>query len=135
MSKFDEFMDTARKVAKKAVNETARVTDEAASVIKIKAEEAKLCEIYERLGKVAFDYFEAQQIYPENIAKVLDEITSAKTKIKSLQKELADKKEKYANKKAESEAKNEPVSEDGMKSEDEPISEETQNDDTTDTNE
>lgn len=105
MSKFDEFADTARKVATKAVNETVRITDEAASKLKIKAEEAKLCEKYEKLGRAACGYFEELGAYPEDIAKVMDEINAVKEKISSLEGELADKKTKYAEKKSETGAK------------------------------
>lgn len=105
MSKFDEFADSARKIATKAVNETVRITDETASKVKIKAEEAKLCEKYEKLGREACGYFEDLDVCPENIAKAMDEIKTVKEKIRALEGELAGKKAKYAEKKADGEKK------------------------------
>ncbi|MGN1047712.1 MAG: hypothetical protein ACI4QZ_03800 [Eubacteriales bacterium] len=95
MSKFDEFMETVGNAANKAVNETVKFTDVTATKVKIKAEEAKLCEKYEKLGRAAYGYLESQSGISEKIDGAMKEIKTCLEKISALEKELSDKKEKY----------------------------------------
>lgn len=95
MSKFDEFMETVGNAANKAVNETVKFTDVTATKVKIKAEEAKLCEKYEKLGRAAYGYLESQNGLSEKIDGAIKEIKTCLEKISALEKELSDKKEKY----------------------------------------
>ena len=57
MSRFEDFMKTVGTFADKAAKETVKLTDVGVSKVKIKAEEARLCDIYERLGRVDEDGF------------------------------------------------------------------------------
>ncbi|MBQ8207803.1 MAG: hypothetical protein IJZ89_03610 [Clostridia bacterium] len=98
MSKFENFMNSVGDVCEKAVKETAKLTDVAATKVKIKAEEARLCDRYEALGKVAESYLRDKDVIPEQIAAALDEITKVKDKIASLEAELAEKKAKHEEK-------------------------------------
>lgn len=94
MSKFEKFIDSVGNVCEKAVKETAKLTDVAASKVKIKAEQARLCERYEALGVAAESYLRDKDVLPDQIAAALDEITKVKKKIQSLEAELAEKKAK-----------------------------------------
>lgn len=98
MSKFDDFMNNASAVAKKVAKETVKLTDISSTKVKIKAEQARLLDRYERLGKEAESYLRAADELPEQIASALDEIDRAKAKIATLEDELSAKKEKYENK-------------------------------------
>ncbi|MBE6539096.1 MAG: hypothetical protein E7671_06520 [Ruminococcaceae bacterium] len=104
MSKFDEFMSGAKNVAKRAANETVKLTDITSTKVKIKAEQARLLDRYERLGKEAESYLRAADELPEQIASALDEIDKVNAKIKSLEKELTAKKAKYEKKKPDEES-------------------------------
>ncbi len=101
MSRFEKFMGSAERFCKKAVNKTAEITDITASAIKIKAEEARLCERYEELGKCAEDTLRAMDVLPREISSILDKITEEKEKIKELKAELAEKKAKSNEEKSE----------------------------------
>ena len=104
MSKFEKIMDSVGEACEKAVKETAKLTDVAATKVKIKAEEARLGDRYETLGRLSEGYLRDKDEIPEQIAKALDEITNVKKKISALEEELSEKKAKHA-KDAESEAK------------------------------
>ena len=94
MSKFEKFVNSLENACDKAVKETAKVTDVAATKIKIKAEEARLCDKYEELGREAEALLLEMDEIPEQIAAALDEIIKGKEKIKSLEDELDEKKQK-----------------------------------------
>ncbi len=96
MSKFDDFISGAKRFAGKAAKETVKLTDITAAKVKIKAEQSKLCDRYERLGKAAESYLRAKDTLPEQIAASLDEIEAVKSKIEKMEEELAEKKKKYA---------------------------------------
>lgn len=104
MSKFDEFMSGAKGVAKRAANETVKLTDITSTKVKIKAEQARLLDRYERLGKEAESYLRAADELPEQIASALDEIDKVNAKIKSLEEEFTAKKAKYEKKKPDEES-------------------------------
>lgn len=104
MSKFEKIMDSVGEACEKAVKETAKLTDVAATKVKIKAEEVRLGDRYETLGRLSEGYLRDKDEIPEQIAKALDEITNVKKKISALEEELSEKKAKHA-KDAESEAK------------------------------
>ncbi|MEE0968790.1 MAG: hypothetical protein U0M06_05400 [Clostridia bacterium] len=95
MSKFDDFVNTAKKVAKGAAKETVKLTDITATKVKIKAKEARLCDRYEQLGKAAEEYLKEKDKLPENISSSLDEIYKVMAKIAELKSELDEKKLKY----------------------------------------
>ncbi len=94
MSKFEKFVNSLENVCDKAVKETAKVTDIAATKVKLKAEEARLCDKYEALGKASEDYLCALDEIPEQIAAALDEIKKVKSSIENLEREIEKKKHK-----------------------------------------
>ncbi len=100
MSKFDSFISKVGKVADKAAKGTVKLTDITATKVKIKAEQARLCDRYEQLGKAAETYLRSKDELPYQIASSLDEVYNVMAKIAALNAELDEKKAKY-----ESEAK------------------------------
>ena len=87
MSKFDDCAKTAGKVAKKAAEGVAKLTDSAATAVKIKVEESKLkCDLAE-LGRLCLDYFKDAESVPQSIADQIDEIDAQKAIIKKLKEE------------------------------------------------
>ncbi len=84
MSKFDECAKTVGKVAKKAAEGAAKLTDSAATAVKIKVEEAKLKSDYAELGRLSLEYFADAENIPESIAEAIDEIKAQKKVIKRL---------------------------------------------------
>ncbi len=96
MSKFENFISTVGKVADKAAKETVKLTDITATKVKIKAEQARLCDRYEQLGKTAEEYLREKDGLPSQITDSLDEIYRVMAKIAELKNELDDKKAKYA---------------------------------------
>ena len=73
MSGFDEFIEKAKKVATRAAGETVKFTDVTTTKVKIKAEEAKLCERYERLGRAAYKMLSEMSVVSDEIAEALGE--------------------------------------------------------------
>lgn len=96
MSKFENFISTVGKVADKAAKETVKLTDITATKVKIKTEQARLCDRYEQLGKTAESYLRTKDELPKQITDSLDEIYRVMAKIAELKTELDDKKAKYA---------------------------------------
>ena len=96
MSKFKSFMRSVGVFADKAAKETVKMTDVGATKVKIKAEEARLCDRYEALGKAAEEYLRSDGALPEKIAAALSDIDKEKDKIAALKEELSEKKEKYS---------------------------------------
>lgn len=119
MSNFDEFIEKAKKVAVRAADETVKFTDVTTAKVKIKAEEAKLCERYEKLGRAAYGMLSEMSVVSDEIAEALDGIEKERAKIKELEAVLAEKRAKYSEK-AESDNKSE-----NMQGEEEPT--ETEN--------
>ena len=103
MSKFDSFISKLGKVADKAAKETVKLTDITATKVKIKAEQARLCDRYEQLGKAAETYLRTKDELPEQIAESLDEVYRVMAKIAALNAELDEKKAKYENSEKENE--------------------------------
>ena len=103
MSKFDSFISKLGKVADKAAKETVKLTDSTATKVKIKAEQARLCDRYEQLGKAAETYLRTKDELPEQIAESLDEVYRVMAKIAALNAELDEKKAKYENSEKENE--------------------------------
>ena len=103
MSKFDNFMSKLGVVCKKAADKTVEVTDITATKVKIKAEQARLCERYEALGRECEALMREKDELPEQIAKCLDGIDSVKANIKKLEEELEEKKAKYSAEKTKDE--------------------------------
>ena len=103
MSKFDSFISKLGKVADKAAKETVKLTDITATKVKIKAEQARLCDRYEQLGKAAETYLRTKDELPEQIAESLDEVYRVMAKIAALNAELDEKKAKYENTEKENE--------------------------------
>ena len=103
MSKFDSFISKVGKVADKAAKETVKLTDITATKVKIKAEQARLCDRYEQLGKAAETYLRTKDELPEQIAESLDEVYRVMAKIAALKAELDEKKAKYENSEKENE--------------------------------
>ena len=103
MSKFDSFISKVGKVADKAAKETVKLTDITATKVKIKAEQARLCDRYEQLGKAAETYLRTKDELPEQIAESLDEVYRVMAKIAALNAELDEKKAKYENSEKENE--------------------------------
>ncbi len=97
MSKFDSFISKVGKVADKAAKETVKLTDITATKVKIKAEQARLCDRYEQLGKAAETYLRTKDELPDQIAESLDEVYRVMAKIAALNAELDEKKAKYEN--------------------------------------
>lgn len=91
MSKFDECAETVGRVAKKAADGAVKLTDSAATAVKVKMEEAKLKGDYAELGKLSFDYFADADSVPENIAEAIDEIKAQKKRIKKLKSQQTEK--------------------------------------------
>lgn len=118
MSKFEKFINSVGDVCEKAVKETAKLTDVAATKVKIKAEEARLGDKYETLGRLSEEMLRDMDVIPEQIAAALDEITKAKGKITDLEAELASKKEKSTDDAENSEEEND-VKEDSEKNDEE----------------
>ena len=87
MSKFDECAKTAGKVAKKAAESVAKLTDSAATAVKIKVEESKLKSDMAELGRLCLDYFKDADSVPQSIAEQIDEIDRQKTIIKKLKEQ------------------------------------------------
>lgn len=106
MSKFDKFMKTIGNAAEKAVNEGAKLTDLTATKVKIKAEQARLCERYEELGRVAEQLLRSRDEKPEQIALALDAIDRVNEKISLLEAELAQKKARHQENDEENEGAN-----------------------------
>ena len=96
MSKFEKIIDSVGEACEKAVKVTAKLTDVAATKVKIKAEEARLGDRYETLGRLSEGYLRDKDEIPEQIAKALDEMTNVKKKISALEEELSEKKAKHA---------------------------------------
>ncbi len=94
MSKFEKFVNSIENACDKAVKETAKVTDIAATKVKLKAEEARLCDKYEAFGREAEKLVREMEEIPEQIATALDEISKVKEKIKNLEEEIEQKKQK-----------------------------------------
>ena len=94
MSKFEKFVNSLENACEKAAKKTAKFTDVAATKVKLKAVEAKLCDKYEILGKEAEALLRGMDEIPEQIAAALDEITKVKEKIKNLEDEIEEKKNK-----------------------------------------
>ncbi len=94
MSKFEKFVNSLENACDKAAKETAKLTDIAATKVKLKAEEARLCDKYEILGRESETLLRGMDEIPEQIAAALDEIRKVKEKIKVLEKEIEQKKQK-----------------------------------------
>ena len=101
MSGFDEFVEKAKKVATRAACETVKFTDVTTTKVKIKAEEAKLCERYERLGRAAYKMLSEMSVVSDEIAEALGEVENERVKIKELEAVLAEKRAKYSEKSEE----------------------------------
>lgn len=101
MSGFDEFIEKAKKVATRAAGETVKFTDVTTTKVKIKAEEAKLCERYERLGRAAYKMLSEMSVVSDEIAEALGEVENERVKIKELEAVLAEKRAKYSEKSEE----------------------------------
>lgn len=97
MSKFNEFMNKVGKAADKAANEGAKLADKAAAKVKIKAEEARLCEKYEELGRLCYENFEDATNLPENISASVEKIKEQIEKINILNAEYEEKCKKESN--------------------------------------
>lgn len=94
MSKFEKFVNSLENACDKAVKGTAKATDIVASKVKLKAEEARLCDKYEALGRAAEASLRSMNEIPEQIATALDEINKVKEKIKTLEKDIKHKNQK-----------------------------------------
>ncbi len=95
MSSFDKFVKTAKKTASGVAKETVKLTDIAASNVRIKTAEARLCDKYEALGRISEKYLRDMPELPEDIAEALDNILFAAREVKKLKTELQGKKAKY----------------------------------------
>ncbi len=93
MSKFEKFVNSLEDVCGKAAKKTAKVTDIAVAKVKLKAEEARLCDRYEDLGRVSEEYLKGMDELPEQIALALDKINEAKDRIKKTEDEIEQKKQ------------------------------------------
>ena len=94
MSKFEKFVNSLENACDKAAKKTAEVTDIAATRIKLKAEESRLCDRYEELGRASEGLIRGMDEIPEQIASALDEIDKVMARIKELEAEIEQKKEK-----------------------------------------
>lgn len=94
MSKFEKFVNSIENACDKAAKKTAKVTDIAATKIKLKAEEARLCDKYEILGRESETLLRGMDEIPEQIASALDEISKVNDKIQNLKEEISEKKQK-----------------------------------------
>lgn len=94
MSKFEKFVNSLENACDKAVKKTAKATDIASTKVKLKAEEARLCDKYEILGREAETLLLGMDEIPEQIAAAIDEINKVKAKIKNLEEEIEEKKQK-----------------------------------------
>ena len=90
MSKFDKCTKTACQVAKKAAEGAAKLTDTAATAVKIKVEEAKLKSTLAELGRLSLDYFADAESVPESIAEAIDAVKAQKKVIKKLKEQKAE---------------------------------------------
>ena len=90
MSKFDDCTKTAGKVAKKAAEGVAKLTDSAATAVKIKVEEAKLKSDLAELGKLSLEYFEMSDSTPDFIAEAIEQIKAQKKIIKKLKEQKSE---------------------------------------------
>lgn len=89
MSKFDDCTKTVSRVAKKAAEGAVKLTDCAATTVKIKVEEGKLKNEYAELGKLSLEYFAHADVdnVPESIAEAIDAVKAQKKVVKNLKKQ------------------------------------------------
>ena len=87
MSRIDECTKNACRVAKKAAEGAVKLTDCAATTVKIKVEESKLKSAYAELGKLSLEYFADAESIPESIAEAIDAIKAQKKVIKKLKEQ------------------------------------------------
>ncbi len=100
MSGWEEFKSDAGKVASKAVNKVGELADAAAARIKLQGAKLRLCEAYEKLGRLTYKSYK-QGTDSEGTEAVIAEIDRLRTRIKKLENRIkAENKAKEAEDKA-----------------------------------
>ena len=121
MSKWNDFCTTVGKYANRAVKKTEELADTASLHIKLKGVDVKLCEEYEKLGRLAYKKLKDESFSgAEEIAACMDTIDGLYARQNELKEELE---------KAKSKGKEEPSPEEEPASADEAVAEEAPTED------
>ena len=100
MSTWNEFKESAKTTANKAIKKTSELADTASIHVKIKLSNARLSAAYEKLGKLTYKQLKTEESQTEAISEVIVTIDSIRADVKTLKIKLEEMKEA---KKAETE--------------------------------
>ena len=88
MALFDDLTKKAAKFTEKTIEKSSELADTAKLKISIKSAQADLDKQFIELGKVYYDMCCKDNIFDQDIAKIVQEINEIKDKIEKLEKQL-----------------------------------------------
>lgn len=101
MSTWNEFKESAKTTANKAIKKTGELADTASIHVKIKLSNARLSAAYEKLGKLTYKQLKTEESQAEAISEVIATIDSIRADVKTLKIKLEEIKEARKNEEVE----------------------------------
>ena len=89
MSGWNEFKADASKVASKVATKTGEIADAATARIKLQSLKLKLCEEYEKLGRLTYKSAKSDEV--TDTAEQIAKIDALRDEIQKLKNDIADK--------------------------------------------
>ena len=89
MSSWNEFKADASKVASKVATKTGEIADAATARIKLQSLKLKLCEEYEKLGRLTYKSAKSDEV--TDTAEQIAKIDALRDEIQKLKNDIADK--------------------------------------------